>query len=65
MAENEDGQEKSQEPTGKRLDEARKKGQVPRSRELNTMALTIIGVPSVMLMGGISVVVSSRSSANT
>ncbi len=65
MAENEDGQEKSQEPTGKRLDEARKKGQVPRSRELNTMALTIIGVSSVMLMGGISVVVSSRSSANT
>jgi len=52
MAENEDGQEKSQEPTSKRLSDARKKGQVPRSRELNTMALTIIGVATIMLMGG-------------
>jgi flagellar biosynthetic protein FlhB len=52
MAENEDGQEKSQEPTSKRVDEARKKGQVPRSRELNTMALTLVGVAVIMLMGG-------------
>lgn len=29
MAENEDGQEKSQEPTGKKIDDVRKKGQVP------------------------------------
>lgn len=52
MAENEDGQEKSQEPTGKRIADARKKGQVPRSRELNTMALTILGVAALMLMSG-------------
>lgn len=52
MAENEDGQEKSHEPTSKRLADARKKGQVPRSKELNTMALTILGVASIMLMGG-------------
>ncbi|RMG36078.1 MAG: flagellar biosynthesis protein FlhB [Gammaproteobacteria bacterium] len=52
MAENEDGQEKTQEPTSKRLDDARKKGQVPRSRELNTMALTIMGVSAMMLMAG-------------
>jgi len=51
MAENQDGQEKSQEPTAKRLEDARKKGQVPRSRELNTMALTMIGVAALMLMG--------------
>ncbi len=50
MAENQDGQEKSQEPTSKRLDDARKKGQVPRSRELNTMALTMVGVAAMMLM---------------
>jgi len=50
MAENQDGQEKSQEPTGKRIDDARKKGQVPRSRELNTMAITLIGLASVMVM---------------
>ena len=50
MAENQDGQEKSQEPTGKRIEDARKKGQVPRSRELNTMAITLIGLASIMLM---------------
>jgi len=51
MAENQDGQEKSQDPTSKRLADARKKGQVPRSRELNTMALTLIGVSSIMMLG--------------
>jgi len=51
MAENQDGQEKSEEPTSKRLADARKKGQVPRSRELNTMALTMIGVAGIMLFG--------------
>lgn len=50
MAENQDGQEKSQDPTGKRLDDARRKGQVPRSRELNTMALTLIGVATLTVM---------------
>lgn len=52
MAENQDGQEKSQEPTSKRLADARKKGQVPRSRELNTMALTLLGVATLMLLAG-------------
>jgi len=52
MAENEDGQEKSHDPTSKRLNDARKKGQVPRSRELNTAALTLVGVAAMMLMGG-------------
>lgn len=47
MAENQDGQEKSQEPTAKRLAEARKKGQVPRSRELTTMAVTMLGVVTI------------------
>ena len=50
MAENKDGQEKSQEPTGKRIQDARKKGQVPRSREMNTMAITLIGLGTVMVM---------------
>ncbi len=52
MAENEDGQEKSHDPTSKRLDDARKKGQVPRSRELNTAALTLVGVAALMTLGG-------------
>ena len=36
MAEEQQGQERSEQPTAKRLTEARKKGQVARSRELNT-----------------------------
>jgi flagellar biosynthetic protein FlhB len=50
MAENQDGQEKTQEPTAKRLDDARRKGQVPRSRELNTMALTVLGAASLIVL---------------
>lgn len=42
MAENEDGQEKSEEPTAKKLEDARKKGQVARSKELATMLVTIV-----------------------
>ncbi|WP_018869478.1 flagellar biosynthesis protein FlhB [Thioalkalivibrio sp. ALgr3] len=41
MAENENGQEKTEEPTQKRLREAREKGQVPRSRELSTFLVLI------------------------
>lgn len=50
MAENQDGQEKSQEPTAKRVIDARKKGQVPRSRELNTMAVTLFGLATIIAM---------------
>ena len=51
MAENQDGQEKSQEPTAKRINDARRKGQVPRSRELNTMAITMLGLAGMIAMG--------------
>ncbi len=50
MAENENGQDKTEEPTAKRLDDSRKKGQVPRSRELNTMAITMVGTLSLVLL---------------
>ena len=43
MAENEDGQEKTEQPTAKRLQDAKCKGQIARSRELNTMSITLIG----------------------
>ena len=43
MAEN-DGQEKTEQPTGKRLEDARKKGQVPRSKEVGTFAVLMSGV---------------------
>ena len=44
-------QERSEEPTPKRLREAREKGQVPRSRELNSMALLMISGGGMLLMG--------------
>ncbi|AKH20189.1 flagellar biosynthesis protein FlhB [Sedimenticola thiotaurini] len=52
MAENEDGQEKTEEPTAKRLDDAKKKGQIARSKELNTMAITLIGGMALVAMSG-------------
>lgn len=41
MAESESGEDKSEEPTQKRLDDAKKKGQVSRSKELSTMLVTL------------------------
>jgi len=51
MAENQDGQEKSFEPSTRRLDEAKRRGQVPRSRELNTVAVTLAGAATIVLLG--------------
>lgn len=51
MAEEETGQERSEEPTAKRRDEARKKGQVPRSRELNTMMVMAVAAVGLYTMG--------------
>ncbi len=50
MAE-ESGQERSEEPTAKRLQDAREKGDIPRSRELITMAILLASVASAMLFG--------------
>ncbi|WP_044870378.1 flagellar biosynthesis protein FlhB [Pseudomonas sp. LFM046] len=52
MAESESGADKSEDPTGKRMQEAREKGQVARSRELNTLAVTLAGAGGVMATGG-------------
>jgi flagellar biosynthetic protein FlhB len=52
MAENEDGQERSEQATPKRLEEARRKGQVPRSRELTTMAMLLMAALCLSLTGG-------------
>ncbi|EIC22150.1 flagellar biosynthesis protein FlhB [Thiorhodovibrio frisius] len=51
MAENENGQEKSEEPTGKRVRESREKGQVPRSKELNTVIELIVASTFMLLFG--------------
>jgi flagellar biosynthetic protein FlhB len=50
-AENEDGQEKSEEPTAKRLQDSKQKGEVPRSRELNTTLILMAGSIGLLTMG--------------
>jgi flagellar biosynthetic protein FlhB len=52
MAEGNDAQEKTEQPTEKRLRESREQGQVPRSRELATAAVFGSGVLVLMALGG-------------
>ena len=51
MAEQDTGQERTEQPTPKRLDDARKKGQVLRSREFNTL-MSMIGASAAVLFLG-------------
>lgn len=46
-----DSQERTEQPTPKRLREAREKGQIPRSRELNTMAMMLAAAAAMLLTG--------------
>lgn len=46
------GQDKTEDPTAKRLNDARKKGQIPRSRELNTFVALMTGSIMLMFAGG-------------
>jgi flagellar biosynthetic protein FlhB len=46
------GQERTEPATPKRLREAREKGQVARSRELSTFAVMVVGSTSLLLLGG-------------
>ncbi len=50
MAE-ETGQEKTEEPTAKKLEDSRKKGQIARSRELNTVVVLLSGATGIILLG--------------
>ena len=52
MAEEQTGQERTEQPTERRLQEARKKGQVPRSKELNTMLSLLLASISLLVFGG-------------
>jgi flagellar biosynthesis protein FlhB len=49
MAENKDGAEKSEQPSGKRLADARRKGQVPMTRELPSLFVLLGGVGLISL----------------
>ena len=51
MAEGSD-QEKTEEPTAKRLDDARKKGQIARSKELGTTGVLVASAASLLIFGG-------------
>ena len=52
MAEEQLGQERTEQPTAKRLTEARKKGQVARSRELNTLLVMLTSALALWLLSG-------------
>lgn len=45
------GQERTEQPTEKRLRETREKGQVPRSKELNSMALLMTASGAALIFG--------------
>ena len=52
MAENENGQDKTEDPTDKRKKDAREKGEIARSKELNTVAIMIVGAGGLLAFGG-------------
>lgn len=45
------GQDRTEDPTGKRVSDSRKKGQVPRSRELNTFVTLIVSAMMFFYLG--------------
>lgn len=53
MAENADGSEKSEEPTQKKIQDARDKGQVPRSKELTTVLMTLSAAVFFLMYGSV------------
>lgn len=52
MAEENTAQERTEQPTPKRLEDAKKKGQVLRSRELNTMLSLLFAAIGLLVFGG-------------
>lgn len=52
MAKNEGGQEKTEQPTGRRLSKAREEGQVAKSQEVNSFAMILAGVATLLTFGG-------------
>ena len=51
MAESDSGQERSEEPTQKRMFDAREKGDIARSKELNTAAILLTGSGALIFFG--------------
>jgi flagellar biosynthetic protein FlhB len=55
MAENEDGQEKTEEPTARKLEQARERGELPRSPDFGG-AFVVVGLCVLMLLAGGSLI---------
>lgn len=53
MAENDNSQEKTEEPTPRRLQKAKEDGQIPRSKELSTSLVLIMGALGLWWSGGL------------
>ena len=51
MADSDSG-EKTEEPTSKKLSDARKNGQIARSKDLGTMFVLVGSAVAIMLVGG-------------
>jgi flagellar biosynthetic protein FlhB len=52
MAESESGQDKTEDPTEKKKKDAREKGETARSKELNTLAIMLVGASALLIFGG-------------
>ena len=52
MAESDNDQERTEQPTAKRLEKAREEGNVPRSQELNAAAVLLVTAGSLHFLGG-------------
>ena len=52
MAESESGQDKTEDPTEKRKKDSREKGEIARSKELNTLAVMMAGAGALLIFGG-------------
>ncbi|MHC8399873.1 flagellar biosynthesis protein FlhB [Pseudomonas sp. MDT1-17] len=52
MAESESGQDKTEDPTEKRKKDSREKGEIARSKELNTLAIMLAGSAALLIFGG-------------
>src|SRR5690554_1851783 len=51
MAEEDSSQEKTEEPTSRKIEKAREEGQIPRSKELNTSAVLLFGSIGLLVLG--------------
>ncbi|MFJ4145750.1 flagellar biosynthesis protein FlhB [Pseudomonas sp. NPDC089734] len=51
MAENENGQDKTEDPTEKKVRDSRAEGQIARSKELNTLVVMLMGAGGLLMFG--------------